>query len=134
MPSSVARAGSKTCDMPSAFSGALKSAWVSMRKRDCRERRRDHQKQGNQGLPGHSSEPPFPVAESCFLSPRKCPEISEGLQTGGRHVSGATEQGSLPVRRDLLYRSPSEESADGGHSFGLPCSSTTSDFEPGGRT
>ena len=36
MPSSVARAGSKTCDMPSIFSGPLKSAWVSMRNRGSR--------------------------------------------------------------------------------------------------
>ena len=66
-------------------------------------------------------------------SPFDTPVMWTWLQTGGRNVSGATEQGSLLVRRDLLYRSPSEEPA-GGQLFGLPCSSATSDFEPGGRT
>ena len=32
------------------------------------------------------------------------------------------------------YRSPCEERPDGGHSLGLPCSSITTDFEPGGKT
>jgi hypothetical protein len=43
----------------------------------------------------------------------------------------------LPLARRtevLLYRSSPGESAEDGHSFGLPCSSTTSDFEPGGKT
>ena len=35
---------------------------------------------------------------------------------------------------DLDYISLCEESPEGGQAFGFPCSSTTSDLEPGGKT
>ena len=49
-------------------------------------------------------------------------------------VLGRLGPGSGVVVAGFPYRSSFEESVDGGYSFGLPCSSTTNDFEPGGNT